>query len=322
MTELAWGAFTDTGRQRDINQDGVWSSAAIFVVADGMGGHYGGEVASAIVVEEMAKTTALGSLDELIKIVYQANNEVLDRAGQDPTLSGMGTTVVALAPMTDPPARLAAANIGDSRLYLRTADELVQLTDDHSVVEGMIQDGWITAEEAKVHPQRNVLTRALGVEEPLLVDVWELAAVAGDRYLLCSDGLTNELSDPEIMEILDKHDDPEGAAMSLVQAACAAGGRDNVTVVVVDVTEASADDHMLATDRVIATRKSVLADEKSVLADEVVEINDAAEKIETIAENETNEPHKETNYPSWPPSRFVIWAIIAATLLLLLLLVL
>ena len=258
MTTLAWGAVTDTGRLRDVNQDGVFVADNVFVVADGMGGHRGGEVASAIVVEEMAKITTVSSTDELIEMVQRANREVLDRARSDPSLYGMGTTMVALVAMTDADSeRLCVANVGDSRLYVRTKDEMLQLTDDHSLVEGMVRDGWISPEEAMVHPQRNVVTRALGVEDELLVDAWELLAVTGDRYLLCSDGLTNELSDAEILGILDETDDPAEAASSLVQAACTAGGRDNVTVVVVDVVDTESTEPDPPADRVVATHKAV-----------------------------------------------------------------
>ena len=136
MTTLAWGAVTDTGRLRDVNQDGVFVADDVFVVADGMGGHRGGEVASAIVVEEMAKITTVSSTDELIEMVQRANREVLDRARSDPSLYGMGTTMVALVAMTDADSeRLCVANVGDSRLYVRTKDEMLQLTDDHSLVK-------------------------------------------------------------------------------------------------------------------------------------------------------------------------------------------
>lgn len=258
MTTLAWGALTDTGRIREANQDGLLAADDVFVVADGMGGHRGGEVASAIVVEEMAKNAAFSSTDELVDVVQQANREVLERAREEPSLYGMGTTMVALVAMTDAePERLCVVNVGDSRLYVRTGNELLQLTDDHSLVEGMLRDGWISPEEAMVHPQRNVVTRALGAEEELLVDAWELQPVTGDRYLLCSDGLTNELSDAEILGILDGADDPEEAASSLVEAACAAGGRDNVTVVVVDVVDAEATESEPPADRVVAARKAM-----------------------------------------------------------------
>ncbi|MCY3850115.1 MAG: Stp1/IreP family PP2C-type Ser/Thr phosphatase [Acidimicrobiaceae bacterium] len=283
MTALAWGALTDTGRIRDVNQDGVFSADGVYVVADGMGGHSGGEIASAIVVGEMAKIKTVSSTDELIEMVQRANREVLERAREDPSLYGMGTTMVALVAMTDTDAeRLCVVNVGDSRLYVRTDNEMLQLTDDHSLVEGMVRDGWISPEEAMAHPQRNVVTRALGVEDELLVDAWELQPVTGDRYLLCSDGLTNELSDAEIREILDDTDDPEEAASSLVQAACAAGGRDNVTVVVVDVLDAEATESSPPSDRVIATRKDAHDIGDAAAVDAVAADEGASDESESL----------------------------------------
>lgn len=288
MTTLAWGAVTDTGRIRDINQDGVLSAEGVFVVADGMGGHSGGEVASAIAVELMAETTSFNSVGELVETVQRANREVLDRARDDRALHGMGTTLVALVAMTvDGAELLCVANVGDSRLYLRTPDGMIQLTDDHSLVEGMVRDGWITPSEAKVHPQRNVVTRALGVEEPLLVDAWELVPVAGDRYLLCSDGLNNELSDAEIEEILDQTADPQEAASELVETACDAGGRDNVTVVVVDVVDAAPSESDPPADRVVAIHKSETAPtETDDAAADAAEPVGVAESPEGVAETD------------------------------------
>lgn len=308
MATLAWGALTDTGRIRDVNQDGVLSSEDFFVVADGMGGHRGGEVASAIVVGEMAKITAVSSTDELIEMVQQANLEVLERAREDPSLYGMGTTMVALVAMTGADAeRLCVVNVGDSRLYVRTDEEMLQLTDDHSLVEGMVRDGWISPEEAMVHPQRNVVTRALGVEDELLVDAWELQPVTGDRYLLCSDGLTNELSDAEILEILDETDDPVEAASSLVQAACAAGGRDNVTVVVVDVVDAESTESEPPADRVIATRKAAPDD---VDAEDSTEAADAATDDEGTSDESESLESDSLSWRSFLDWRsFEIWSL-------------
>lgn len=278
MTTLGWGAVTDSGRIRDVNQDGVLSTERVFVVADGMGGHRGGEVASAIAVELMAETSAFNSVEELLEAVQRANREVLERAGRDRALYGMGTTLVALAAVTvDGTDLLCAVNVGDSRLYLRTTDAMMQLTEDHSLVEGMVQDGWITPEEAKVHPQRNVVTRALGVEEPLFVDAWELVPVAGDRYLLCSDGLNNELDDAEIEEILDHTADPQHAASELVRAACDAGGRDNVTVVVVDVVDADPRGPDPPADRVVAIHSSGSAPTGSSADAALCDATDAAD---------------------------------------------
>ena len=236
MIELAWGAATNTGRVREVNQDQFLANEGVFVVADGMGGHLGGEVASAIAVEEMTKASNLSNVDDLIGIMHRANREIVDRAHQQLEYFGMGTTLVALVvPSGSETPQMFAANVGDSRLYVFTPEHFRQLSEDHSLVNDLLRDGVISREQAEVHPQRNVLTRALGIEEPLFVDTWELVAVAGDRYLLCSDGLTNELSDTQIAELLDRNVDPQKAASALVQAACEAGGQDNVTVVVVNV---------------------------------------------------------------------------------------
>ena len=338
MTALAWGAVTDTGSIRDVNQDGVLSADPVFVVADGMGGHRGGEVASAIVVDEMAKITTVSSVDELIEMVQQANREVLDRARLDPALYGMGTTMVALVAMTvDDQERLCVANVGDSRLYVRTADEMLQLTEDHSLVEGMVRDGWISAEEALVHPQRNVVTRALGVEEPLLVDAWELVPVTGDRYLLCSDGLTNELTDAEILEVLDQAGDPAVAASSLVQTACDAGGRDNVTVVVVDVVDTESSEPDPPADRVVATHKAApdavdVGTTDEATTDEEVADEEAAESTEVTEPTESGSLELDSlswrsfvdwrSFDAWPLSWFVAVAVIVLAVLLVLLAVL
>lgn len=327
MTALAWGAVTDTGRIRDINQDGVLSAESVFVVADGMGGHSGGEVASAIAVEQMAETTTFNSVDELVETVQRANREVLAQARNDRALYGMGTTLVALVAMTvDDTELLCVANVGDSRLYLCTADQMMQLTDDHSLVEGMVRDGWISPEEAKVHPQRNVVTRALGVEEPLLVDAWELVPVAGDRYLLCSDGLNNELSDAEIEEILDETADPQEAASALVQAACDAGGRDNVTVVVVDVVDAEPTEPDPPADRVVATHQAETApadaDGDNMVPEGAAE-PEAADVASTDLDSLSWRSFVDWRwFETWPLSWFAAVALIVLVLLLVLLAVL
>ncbi|MEQ8842720.1 MAG: protein phosphatase 2C domain-containing protein [Acidimicrobiales bacterium] len=265
MIEFRWGTATDVGRVRSANQDQLLTVDPVFVVADGMGGHNGGEVAAAIAVDEMAKVGVVRTLDELSEAVQVANREIVDRSKLEPGLRGMGTTLVALVGMTTGDvSRLGVANVGDSRLYLRGADELVQVTEDHTLVEALVRDGRLTAEEALDHPQRNIVTRALGIDDKVLVDTWELAPVAGDRYLLCSDGLFNELTPAEILAMLRDIDDPSEAAVSLVNGACDAGGRDNVTVVIVDVVEIDRDDDAAGTtvddvpaDRVVSTRKAV-----------------------------------------------------------------
>ncbi len=265
MIEFGWGAATDIGRTRKSNQDRLLVSAPMFVVADGMGGHQAGEVAALMAVEHLAANTEPGSLDELVTLVEQANESIYDRATGDPSMRGMGTTVVALAglELADGPA-IGVVNVGDSRLYRRANEALVQITEDHSLVETLVRDGRLTREEAAVHPQRNIVTRALGIDRRVLADSWLLTPVVGDRYLLCSDGLFNELSAREIHSILDEIEDPDAAAETLVSGACAAGGHDNVTVVVVDII--SVDEPKVASpDRVAEFRPALPMVEKRPL---------------------------------------------------------
>ena len=257
MTAFSFGAATDTGRVRAVNQDCHLASAPIFVVADGMGGHLGGEVASAITVEVFEAAEPVESIDELIGRVHRANEEIVSRARAQPELKGMGTTVCVLADITGTgPNRLGIANVGDSRLYRLTEGGLHQHTEDHSLVEALVRDGRLTRAEAAVHPQRNIVTRALGIDEKVLVDAWELVPVVGDRYVICSDGLFNEISESEIADVLAAFGSPEAAAVELVDRANAAGGRDNITVVVVDVVEAERVDP-LPEDRVTDVRKAL-----------------------------------------------------------------
>jgi len=242
---------------RDSNQDRLLVDDPVFAVADGMGGHSGGEIAAAIAVDVLAPTQAVATIDDLIERVQDANLEIVERARREPGLRGMGTTVCILTDLGgDGPDRLGVANVGDSRLYRVTDAGLYRHTEDHSLVESLIREGRLTREEARVHPQRNIVTRALGIDERVLVDAWELVPVAGDRYLLCSDGLFGEVSAADIHDVLTGTESAQAAADRLVEHACVAGGRDNVTVVIVDIVEADPADHVPA-DRVAAVRRAL-----------------------------------------------------------------
>ncbi len=227
------------GRVRSTNQDDFGAGDDLFVLADGMGGHRGGEVASAEAVAGV-----LGSFDErtrvgLARAVDRANQAVFGRAAGDVDLFGMGTTLCALALVRSEGGDvLAVANVGDSRVYRYGEGRLTQVSDDHSLVADLVRAGDLTEEEAVRHPQRNILTRALGIESALSVDTWELPVRADDRYLLCSDGLFNEIDDDRIAVLLAGPNNPELTAASLVRAAVDAGGHDNVTALVVDVDAA------------------------------------------------------------------------------------
>jgi protein phosphatase len=248
---LRAGAATDVGRQRTINQDSfvLLPDRNLFIVADGMGGHQGGEVASRLAVETLQVAYQDPTADSLTDAIAVANHRIRNEGDADPELRGMGTTVVALALMReepDPdepidddelPQHLLIANVGDSRGYLFRDGSLTQLTEDHSVVADLVREGRISTEEAEVHPQRNIVTRVLGVYDTVEVDLWPLDPVAHDRYLLCSDGLFNEVGADQISSVLRRLDDPNEAAAELVRLANESGGRDNITAVIVDVLD-------------------------------------------------------------------------------------
>jgi PPM family protein phosphatase len=237
MTLLRSGSATDTGLVRSVNQDLAMETPTLFVVADGMGGHAGGEVASRLAVETLAmafgrQPTGTG----LSEAVSEANTVVWQHSQTNPELRGMGTTITALSLVNeDGQDTLALVNVGDSRSYRFHDGEMSQITTDHSLAEEMVRTGDLTSDEAAVHPHRHILTRALGVATDVAVDLWRIHPVRGDRYLLCSDGLTNELTQDQIAEVLSSVNDPQRAAELLVQAARTHGGSDNITVVIVDV---------------------------------------------------------------------------------------
>ena len=228
--KLRVGARTDVGRVRKGNEDSYTANEPLFVVADGMGGHQGGEVASGLALETIGKGD--GTLEERVR---EANAAVYRRAGGDPGLAGMGTTLTALQADGDV---LRMAHVGDSRAYMLRDGRLQRLTKDHTVVERLVDEGKLTSEEAEMHPQRNILTRALGVDEAVQVDQGAIEPRPGDRLLLCSDGLHGMIDAEGIRRILTEQADPQAAADALVEAANEAGGQDNITAIVIDVLEA------------------------------------------------------------------------------------
>ncbi|RUP37940.1 MAG: Stp1/IreP family PP2C-type Ser/Thr phosphatase, partial [Gordonia sp. (in: high G+C Gram-positive bacteria)] len=238
MTTLRSGAASLVGQVRSANEDSYLVTDDLVAVADGMGGHRAGEVASADTVEVLRDAAGSRSVQDLVAAVHRANRRIHERAADDDALRGMGTTVcVAGLVRYDDREQVAVLNVGDSRAYLMADGELTRLTEDHSLVETLVREGRISAEEAEHHPQRNVITRALGVEPLVVVDAWLLEPVDGDRLLLCSDGLFGELGEDRIAELLAEDQDPEVVARRLAAEADAAGGRDNITTVVVDVVD-------------------------------------------------------------------------------------
>jgi PPM family protein phosphatase len=237
MTLLRSGSATDTGLVRSVNQDLAVETGTLFAVADGMGGHAGGEVAARLAVDTL--TVAFGAKPSgagLSEAVNEANRVVFENSLDNPELRGMGTTLTAAALVNeDGRDVIALVNVGDSRSYRFHDGELSQITVDHSLAEEMVRSGEISESEAAVHPHRHILTRALGVADDVSVDLWRIQPTRGDRFLLCSDGLTNELDPPQIAEVLSTVPDPQVAADLLVRAARTHGGSDNITVVVIDV---------------------------------------------------------------------------------------
>lgn len=247
QTILYCGASTHVGKVRKNNQDAFGFNDYLFVVADGMGGHLGGEVASDLAVTTLTQTFELSgkirkkkvkrNQSGLLHAVERANNQIIEKALDNTSLKGMGTTLCAVMIGTgeDQNPALLITNVGDSRIYQLSVGKFNQITEDHSLVADLVRAGELTPEEAARHPQRNVLTRALGIESNLKSDMWELPINDGDKFLLCSDGLFNELSETRIMEILSEALDPQTAADLLVNESVEVGGHDNVTAMVLTV---------------------------------------------------------------------------------------
>ena len=227
---------TDTGRQRRDNEDSAYVRAPLFVVADGMGGAQAGEVASALAVEEFQRPLAEEGTPEqrLADRVQSANRRIYETAQSAHEQAGMGTTLTA-AYLDD--ADLAVAHVGDSRAYIFRDGSLTRLTQDHSLVEELVRRGKLTEEQAAEHPQRSIITRALGVENDVEVDTWTFPVRAGDVVLMCSDGLTSMIGEEQIAAVLSSEPDLDRAGERLIAEANAAGGRDNITVVLFRLEE-------------------------------------------------------------------------------------
>jgi len=224
------GAATDIGRVREVNEDSYLVAAPLYAVADGMGGHKGGDVASSLALETV-EAMFRGGDGTLADQVREANRAVHERSIADQKVRGMGTTLTAVT-IEGSDARFV--HVGDSRAYLLRAGDLRQVTSDHTLVARMVKAGEISREEAAVHPHRNVVTKVIGTEATVVVDEHTVPLLDGDRLLLCSDGLTGMVAEDQIQAILEAEPDPQRAADRMVKAANRAGGIDNITVLVLD----------------------------------------------------------------------------------------
>ncbi len=231
---MRWGACSDVGKVRTLNEDSFLARHGLFVVADGMGGHEAGEVASAMAVSVLESLPTLPPIGLVASTLARANSAVFAAAGHGPGSMGTTTVGLALVDNTGLPS-WTVFNVGDSRCYRLRSGRLTRLTTDHSYVGELLAQGAITPDQALVHPGRNVVTRALGTEATVEPDYCVMTPEAGERFLLCSDGLYNELADEEIARLLSAEADPACAAETLVRAAVSRRGRDNATAVVVDV---------------------------------------------------------------------------------------
>ncbi|MGN8739320.1 Stp1/IreP family PP2C-type Ser/Thr phosphatase [Bilifractor sp. HCP3S3_D3] len=233
---------TDIGQKRHMNQDFIFTSEEsvgnlpnLFVVADGMGGHNAGDFASrygvSVLVETVRKDKNFNPVKVMRNAIEAANREVFSQSRNDPSMAGMGTTMVVCTVVG---GYAYIANVGDSRLYLAGSDSMTQITQDHSLIAEMVRLGELTPEEGRNHPDKNIITRAVGTNEDVKIDFFDVKLETGDQILMCSDGLSNMVEDQRIFEILKGEDTEEDKAQVLVDEANANGGRDNIAVIVVE----------------------------------------------------------------------------------------
>ena len=239
MAVGAYAVASDTGRRRSRNEDNYVVAPPLFAVADGMGGAQAGEVASQLAASalEGSSSDELGGPERVDALIQEANRRIYDRASTDPAASGMGTTMtVALVEGM----RVVIGHVGDSRAYLVRGDSMEQLTEDHSLVNELLKSGKLTEEEAHIHPQRSVITRAVGTDPNVDVDAFTIDAEDGDVFLLCSDGLTDMVRDIDILDLVDRNrGDLEKAVRALVQFANKKGGEDNITAIAFRISAVS-----------------------------------------------------------------------------------
>ena len=310
---------SDVGRQRQGNEDNFFVQSPLFVVADGMGGAQAGEVASEMAVESFRSGLPNGSPEEgLVSVIRDANHRIHDLSRTDSQRQGMGTTCTAAYVAED---EVVLAHVGDSRAYLFRGGDLTKLTRDHSLVGELVDRGKLTEEQAEVHPQRSVITRALGPESDVLVDTERIEARSGDVYLLCSDGLTSMIREHTIKPIMVEGGPLEEVGRKLIAAANDAGGRDNITVVLfrleeVDVAGADAQP-TTETAPVMATRTEEEAGAAgdateaeyrahgtvALSAIQAQEVRSAQAPEPDVAERAAPEPEPEPPPPSAPPPR-------------------
>lgn len=261
-------ALSDTGRRRVHNEDSYVWEPPLFAIADGIGGAQAGEIASRLAAVALGERPPGSQGEEvLVSLVAEANQRIYQRSLGDPLVAGMGTTVTALL-VDEAAGTIAIGHVGDSRAYLFRASELSQLTDDHSLVGELVRSGRLTPEDAEQHPHRSVITRAVGTEASVEVDVGTIRPEPGDLYLICSDGLTDMIQDAQIAQaVAEANGEPEAVARELVAAANRAGGIDNITVIVFEIEEGDAPPAAAEPDETTAESPAVATPEPTVAAE-------------------------------------------------------
>ena len=297
VIQATHGAATHIGQVRQGNEDAYVAIDGLYVVADGMGGHSAGEVASALAVTTLkdaylSTNPGLHTPDQVAEAVALANTAVFIEALEDSSKSGMGTTLTGVVVTDSTKHEIVIANVGDSRTYLWRNGELRQITKDHSHVQTLVDRGAITQREARTHYQRNIVLRAVGIDSEVHVDLFPLTVEDGDRFIMCSDGLVDEADDDEIINEIRLQSQPQDLAERLVQLANDNGGRDNITVVVVDLT---------VTHQTDSDNDSDNDSDSTVVDKKVVNQTDATNSV-TESSTETDTATHATNVTTSEPS--------------------
>jgi serine/threonine protein phosphatase PrpC len=312
-------ARTDTGRKRRTNEDSYVCEPPLFAVADGVGGAQAGEIASRLAAGTLRESPGAGTPEEqVVALIQEANRRVYEHAGEDQARRGMGTTVTAALALDD---RVVIGHVGDSRGYRVRDGALEQLTEDHSLVAELVRSGKLSPEEAENHPQRSVITRALGTNPDVDIDLFATDAGPGDLFMLCSDGLTTMVDDETILELLEKgRADLDATAKSLIAAANRGGGEDNITVVLFEIAATPADETAEQPAQEPGTEDTLtVADGVPTIAEPLLDHEQAGDDWESgeqaVPDDEEQAPPREQ--PARRPrsrARLVGWALLALAL--------
>ena len=291
--------ITDTGRKRRRNEDAYVCEPPLFAIADGMGGAQAGEVASRLAAAALKERgpEALAGEQRIVELIQAANRRVYDRSSTDPNTSGMGTTMT-VALVED--GRVAFGHVGDSRAYLIREGRMEQLTEDHSLVNELMKSGKLSREEAETHPQRSVITRALGTDPDVDVDTFSVSAQTGDLFLLCSDGLTDMVSEDAILGVVEHHrDDIDGALRALVKEAYRGGGEDNITVVAFEIADVAVHDGQTQEQALPPELARKLEEEETLDEADEVPLVQVAEPEEEPERDATKRRHRRRRALAW-----------------------